>query len=71
MADEVTKPVQQAQTKAKARGFKLANGKMKVDVTTQYGAITVTNEALESDKFVAMLQAKAPKAFEAGLIVEK
>lgn len=55
----------------KARGFKLANNKVLVDVCTQYGTIKVTNEKLESDKFVAMLQAKAPKAFEAGVIVEK
>lgn len=68
MAEETTKVAAPAK---KARGFKLANGKVLVDVCTQYGTIAVTNEKLESDKFVAMLQAKAPKAFEAGLIVEK
>lgn len=69
MAEET--PKVSAPAAKKARGFKLANGKVLVDVATQYGTIQVTNEKLESDKFVAILQAKAPKAFEAGLIVEK
>lgn len=55
----------------RAKGFKLANGKVLLDVPTQYGTMKVTDEALQDDKFVAMLQRKAPGVFEAGLVIEK
>lgn len=69
MAEEVTKPA--AQAKARTKVWTLANGKILLDVNTVHGSMRVTNEKLANDKFVAMLQAKAPNVFAAGLIVEK
>lgn len=69
MADEGTKTV--APSKPRQKVWMLANGKILLDVNTIHGTMKVTNEKLANDKFVAMLQAKAPNVFAAGLIVEK
>jgi len=69
MADE--KDIKAPAAPKRVRGFKLANGKVLLDVPTQYGTMKVTDEKLEDDKFVAMLQRKAPNVFSSGLVVEK
>ena len=54
---------------AEKKTYKLAGSTKQLDVPTTYGTIKVTNEALKSDKFVAMLQKHAPKVFIKGLVV--